>query len=298
MDNGLIFNIQRYSVHDGPGIRTTVFLKGCPLACWWCHNPESQNAQPELLIMENRCLRCGECLKVCPTGPEPQAFTTHPAGCTACGHCVAACPTQTRQIAGHTMNSRQVLQEILKDRIFFEQSGGGVTFSGGEPFRQAAFLQTLLAACRDRDIHTAVDTCGYTPWENLAAAAPLVKVFLYDIKLMDDERHQCFTGVSNVLILENLSRLSAIHGHIWIRLPLIPGVNDAPEDLEATAHFLGTLRGIRQVNLLPYHAGAQEKAARLGNPFALGKIQTSTPESLQQAAGHFRHAGLETLIGG
>ena len=298
MEDGLVFNIQRYCMHDGPGIRTTVFLKGCPLACWWCHNPESQDPRPELLIMENRCLHCGDCLKVCPLGSENRTFTSHVEGCTACGRCVEACPTEARQIAGQSMTTARVLHEVLKDRIFYEQSGGGVTFSGGEPFNQFPFLQSLLTACRGREIHTAVDTCGYTSWENLEAAAPLVDLFLYDVKLMDDERHQYFTGVSNVRILENLTRLSAIHRQIWIRVPLIPGVNDAAEDLEATAQFLGGLQGIRQVNLLPYHAGAQEKAARLGKSYALGKMRVSTSEIAGPAAEHFRRAGLNTVIGG
>lgn len=296
MDTGLVFNIQRYSVHDGPGIRTTVFLKGCPMACLWCHNPESQDARPQIMVMENRCIRCGQCATVCPAGEGTLDPAARAAECTRCGACVEACPTQARQMVGRTMNAREVLAEIRRDALFYDQSGGGVTFSGGEPLLQHRFLHTLVAACRAQEIHTVVDTTGCAPWEHLAPLVPVTNLFLYDIKVIDDTRHRRLIGVSNRLILENLVRLSEARAQMWIRIPLIPGMNDSDDDIDAVARLITPLHGIQLVSLLPYHDTGRMKFARLGKPYLLDKIEPSAPEALERAAERFRRHGFLTKV--
>lgn len=299
MISGLVFHIQRYSIHDGPGIRTTVFLKGCPLTCWWCHNPEGRLPQPEVAVIGSRCIGCGGCWRVCPQ----RACNGHPAAapaiaenCTRCGRCVAECPTGARQMVGRRLAPGEVVDEVLRDRVFFEQSGGGVTFSGGEPLAQPQFLLAALAECRKHGLHTAVDTSGYAPWDDLAAAASVTDLFLFDMKVIDDRRHLLWTGVSNRSLLDNLRRLDQIHPCIWIRIPLIAGHNDDAENLEQTARFVARLQHVRQVSLLPYHRLGRQKASRiLGVEQPAGWPPASSPgtEQMQWAAEFFRRSGVE-----
>ncbi len=322
MNSGLVFNIQRYSIEDGPGIRTTVFLKGCPLACWWCHNPESQAAEPEIAVIESLCTRCGLCRRACPAGsnwPDEPAEASSAGGngnaaglptrsggaerrrsirCTRCGACVAACPADARRMAGRRMTVAEVIDEVLRDRIFYEDSGGGVTFSGGEPLVQAPFVMDLLDACRGQEIRTAVDTCGFARQEDLLAVAARSDLVLYDLKHMDDALHRRYTGVSNAPILQNLVALGRVHQNIWIRVPVIPGVNDQPEQLRAIARFAATVPGVRQVNLLPYHATGAQKASRLGRPYLLRDIAPPSPDAMMEAAELFRSFGLSIQTGG
>ena len=307
MESGLVFNIQKYSIQDGPGIRTTVFLKGCPLDCWWCHNPESQSPEPEITVIEGRCMRCGECRRVCVRGGSPQGGQAvggargpagEPTACTLCGKCVEACPTGARQMVGRRMNAAEVLAEVLKDRVFYEESGGGVTFSGGEPLQQPRFLMALLQACRDAGLHTAVDTCGFAPKEDLLAAAPLADLFLYDLKFMDENHHARYTGASNVSILDNLRALGGIHGNIWIRVPIIPGLNDSDRELEALARCAAAVPGVRQVNVLPYHGAGAYKAPRVGRAYRLQETAPPSPEYMEDVAARFRGHGLSVRIGG
>ena len=304
MQSGLVFNVQHYSLHDGPGIRTTVFLKGCPLDCWWCHNPEGRSFEPEILVAASRCIGCGRCKEVCVqrkgngNGSPASRDPSHATQCPLCGACVAICPTGAREIAGTCRSVEDVLEELLRDRVFYEESGGGVTLSGGEPLAQAPFAKALLAECRRHEIPTALDTCGFAPREDLLEIAGLSDLVLYDLKLLDDAEHVRYTGASNRLILENLQALGEVHKNIWLRIPIIPGVNDAVEHLEAMARLAASLGGVSQVNLLPYHETAVGKFEQLGEPYRLGRLARPSPERLDRAADRFRAHGLLTKTGG
>jgi pyruvate formate lyase activating enzyme len=262
--SGILFSLKRFSIHDGPGIRTTVFMKGCPLSCEWCHNPEGQTVNPELLVSPHRCISCGSCTAVCQSGAVISCTDTDRSLCIVCGKCIEACFTDARMLAGMAMTASEVLKEISRDLPFYEDSGGGVTFSGGEPLTQPAFLYEMLSGCRDRGIHTCVDTCGYCEWEVLRDAALLTDLFLFDLKLLNDAAHIEHTGVSNGIILENLRRLSGIHDSVWIRVALIPGRTDSRENIEAIRSFVSTLDGLPEIDLLPYHDTWRGKLYRLG----------------------------------
>lgn len=291
--HGMVFNLQRYSLHDGPGIRTTVFLKGCPARCWWCHNPESQLPVPEISSFQKICLSCGACFDACPERLD--TATT----CTLCGACTDACPTGARQIVGREMSADEVMANLLKDRFFYEDSGGGVTFSGGEPLCQPDFLKILLSRCRDHEIHTAVDTAGLCPPETLAEIAPLVALFLFDLKCAEGKRHLQGTGIDNGGIVSNLALLSRLHANIWLRIPVVPGFNASEEEMCALAKVSSETPGIRHVWLLPYHATWTGKQARFGT-MAMGATQLAPPtmEVLEVFAKIFRDRGVPTSIGG
>lgn len=297
---GTIFHLARFAIHDGPGIRTVVFLKGCPLRCWWCHSPEGQLAGPELLLRRDRCIRCGQCLEACPHGAIRDAgdgFDTLAAECALCGTCAAACPTGAREIAGRTVTVHELLSEIERDIVFYDQSGGGVTFSGGEPLAQAAFLEAMLEACRERAIHTAIETSGFAPVDRFQAVAALADLVLFDVKLLDDERHRRVTGVSNRAILENLARLARWHRAVRVRIPLVPGVNDAPADLDAIGRFVASL-GLRAVDVLPYHTAGAAKYARLGRPYLLADAPPAAPDTVASAVRALEASGLSVHVGG
>lgn len=285
---GLVFNVQRFALQDGPGLRTTVFLKGCPLSCRWCHNPESQAPAPELWTQEARCLHCGACARAC----------AHPGACTRCGACAEACPTGARERVGRRATDAQLLEELLRDRPFFDQSGGGVTFSGGEPLLQAPFVAGLADHLREEGVHTALDTCGFALEDTLLRVAARVDLVLFDLKHLDDIRHRELTGRSNALILSNLAALSRVHPAIWIRVPVVPGCNDDAANMEATARLAAHTPGVRRVDLLPYHATGVPKAARLGCSNTLGALETPAPERMDAIAHTFRAQGLEVTIGG
>lgn len=303
---GTIFDIRKFSLHDGPGIRTTVFFKGCPLACAWCHNPESQAFGDEIMLWEQRCIGCGECLEHCTHGAIVQVagfdgrvrFVTDRAACTRCGECIDACPAEARTRVGRRMTVEKVMQEIERDRSFYEESGGGVTFSGGEPLAQAVFLRGLLEACRAVDLHTAVDTCGFAPWGALESILPYTDLFLYDIKVMDENEHRRLTGVSNRLILSNLKGLSASGARIILRVPIIPGMNDSEENFHEVASLAAGLPNLERVDLLPYHPSAAGKYERLDMDYALAQVETPSDEHMQVIASLFAPYQLNVKIGG
>jgi pyruvate formate lyase activating enzyme len=301
MESGIIFDIKKFSIHDGTGIRTTVFMKGCPLSCWWCHNPESQLVSMEKLYAASRCIGCMECIAVCPENAirnrEPGLFTD-PDRCTACGSCADACLAEACEMAGRELTVNQVLDEIEKDTAFHDESFGGVTFSGGEPLAQPDFLFALLKACKDLQIHTALDTSGFSAWKVLDRIRHYVDVFLFDLKLMDDGRHRMATGVSNLPILENLLALSADNRLIRIRFPVIPGITDDKDNVSAIGAFVAGLPFIPPIDLLPYHNLAAAKYERLGKSYRLHDVRPPTDDSIARLANLLREFGLTVNEGG
>ncbi len=310
MKRGVIFNLQRYSVHDGPGIRTTVFFKGCPLDCAWCHNPEGRSGMAEVQLIKSRCLHCGACVTACPQGgpvnfppgvprlAEILGAAQADPECTFCGSCVDACPTDARELSGKALTAPELMTELLRDRVYYDESGGGVTLSGGEPLAQVDFVCELLAACRKQALHAAVDTCGAVPAEALFEASSLTDLFLYDIKHTDPDRHRALTGRGNEQILENLERLAERHDRIWIRVPVVPGQNDDEDNLRAVGAIAARLDAVEQVNLLPYHALDREKRQRLGFTETLGEIAAPSQARLDRLAGLVADRGAAVVIGG
>ena len=250
-----VFDIQHFSIGDGPGIRTTVFFKGCNLRCAWCHNPESQNAKKQLLFHKNKCTGCGKCKEKCPHSLEE---------CELCGRCAIYCPNDAREICGKEYTANEVMVEILNDKAFYENSGGGVTFSGGECMLQIDFLEEILKECKKNGIHTAVDTAGNVPYEYFERIIPYVDLILYDVKCFDNDRHKQYTGASNELILSNLGKLLKTGKAVWVRIPVIPSVNDTEEEMLKIKVFLSSHGAPEKVELLPYHAFGEHKYAAIG----------------------------------
>jgi len=300
-----IFNIQRFSLHDGPGIRTTVFVKGCPLRCAWCHNPESMAPGPEPLLTASHCVGCELCLPVCAedlTGriDRPDAWAHPGQACTRCGECADVCPTGARKLVGQDWSVPDLLDELARDAVYHAASTGGVTFSGGEPLtaHNAPFVLACLKTLAARGIHTAVDTCGHVPPDRLSAAAQLSDLVLYDLKIMDPARHAQATGRDNDLILSNLAGLLAAGHHVWVRVPLIPGQNTDRDNLVGLATFLKDQRQVPFVQLLPYHATGREKYARLGRTYELPDTPGQTTAEVDACADLFREHGLQVQVGG
>lgn len=301
MTTGIIFDIKRYAIHDGPGIRTTVFMKGCPLACRWCHNPEGIHPAPFWTYRKDRCIRCGACVENCPQQAlalEVQGIVSSGALCSRCFTCTEICPAEARQKVGRKVTAQELLGEIKKDIPFFDTSGGGVTFSGGEPLMQAEFLIASLKMCGGEHIHRVVDTTGHIDSETLMAVAAHTDLFLYDLKMMDSAKHEKYTGVTNRLILDNLKQLTRQGAGLIIRLPLIPGVNDDADNLDQTGAFLSRLQGIKKLDLLPYHDFQKSKYNRFGVDACGVDTKPPSGEMLSRVRKHLEGFGLEVSIGG
>jgi pyruvate formate lyase activating enzyme len=317
----MIFDVKRYAIHDGPGIRTTLFLKGCPLGCPWCQNPEGRSPAPELIWRGRHCLGCEDCLEDCPEG----ALSTSGNGlfidrtiCNTCGDCVSRCPSGALEMIGRRITVHEAMAEIEKDLVFYDESGGGVTFSGGEPFMQPEFLADILRACRQRGIATAVDTSGYVRNEVMLGMLDDIDLLLWDLKIMDDAMHRKLTGVSNRMILENLRTVAEMSRPTIVRFSLIPGMNADEANVKALGEFVSSTGGLGRVDILPYHKAGLGKAALLGRgpgenmaespgesrdedgrkiagPFAL---EVPTLEALESVRDHLAGLGLEVRIGG
>ena len=302
MNQPFIFDIKRYAINDGPGIRIVIFMKGCNLNCAWCHNPESISTGTERMYAPAKCIRCGTCVEACPEKAltlTPEGIITDLELCKMHGRCADVCPTKAIELSGKPMSVTEILNEIEKERIFFDQSGGGVTFSGGEPLLQSKFLIELLDECGRRGIHRAVDTAGLANSEVILEVAKRTDLFLYDLKMMDSARHRKWTGVPNEKILENLNLLAETGVKIIIRIPLIGAVNDDPENISATARFVSALSGEKkEVNLLPYHKIAQTKYQKLGRPDDFTLLQEPTKEAQLRAISIFQEHGIQASIGG
>jgi pyruvate formate lyase activating enzyme len=265
---GIIFDLKKYAIHDGPGIRTTVFFKGCPLSCWWCHNPEALSPEPEPVDSDR--------IRIRKYVNDPSVDGT----------------------IGYEVSAAYLMEEIEKDRVFYEQSGGGVTFSGGEPLMQLDFLSALLEGCRNADIRTAVDTSGYAPREALESIAGIVDLFLYDIKIIDEGAHKKYTGITNELILDNIIWLAKRGCRIIPRIPLIPGVTDTDDNLSQIAAFISGIEGIDEVSLLPYNTIADDKFERFQISSKLGNLERQSTEQLNRAGKIFEQSGCSVRYGG
>jgi pyruvate formate lyase activating enzyme len=298
---GLVFNIQRFSVNDGPGIRTTVFLKGCPLHCKWCHNPESISPDEQLVLRADRCIRCGDCFALCKNQAVRRVdggFSTVRDLCVECGECVEVCNAEAREIAGKEMTRAEVMNEVEKDVIFYEQSDGGASFSGGEPLLQHEFLHALLMACREKGIHTVVDTTGFTSPEILKRVSDFVDLFLFDLKTLDDQKHREYIGVSNSLILGNLKRLAEWKKEVIVRIPIIPGVNDDLSGIRDSGAFVASLGNVSEIHLLPYHTIGVEKYKRLGMEYEMEQTVPPSVDDLSTIVKELRNYVPTVSIGG
>ncbi len=307
---GTVFQIQRFSIHDGPGIRTTVFLKGCTLRCFWCHNPEGRSPFPEVQYFATRCIACGACVEACPNSAHELQGGMHRflrERCRVSGKCVESCYSQALQINGRQMTVGQVMGEILPDRPFYDSSGGGVTLSGGEPAVSGRFSRQILEECKREGLHTAIETCGEYPWETLEALLPATDLILMDIKQLDPIRHREVTGRTNERILENARRLALTGKTMVVRTPVVPGVNDSEEDIRRIAGFVSELGELRRVNgnagsrpveyeLLTFHRLATDKYSSLGLEYAASTMEPPTRERMSQLAGVAKERAIEVRV--
>ncbi|HEX7556442.1 MAG TPA: glycyl-radical enzyme activating protein [Leptolinea sp.] len=305
---GLVFDLQRFSIHDGPGIRTVIFLKGCPLQCLWCCNPESQSMQPEVEFRSSLCQHCGDCITACPENAiNPNilieaSIKIDREKCTLCGVCVQVCPNSALHISGEWVETTELVQQYLKDADIYRRSAGGVTLSGGEPLAQPEFSEQILSQLYDRNIHTAIETTGFAPWESLEALIPLTNLFLFDLKHFDSQKHTRLTGIPNEQILSNLERLVNSSAKIILRIPVIPGLNDEPENVAEMVE-LGKRLSLPEIHLMPFHQFGKDKYVRFGRAYSLenNKGVYEVPEyskRLEEIRSTFIYHGFIVRIGG
>ncbi|MBN1652721.1 MAG: glycyl-radical enzyme activating protein [Deltaproteobacteria bacterium] len=296
---GLIFNIQKFSIHDGPGIRTTVFMKGCPLKCLWCSNPESQAFSINLIVRDINCRRCGVCVQACPQGAitidKNSGRKIDWQKCNSCLICVDSCLYHSLNRCGRYVTVPQVLEELIQDKLFYKNSGGGITISGGEPLSQSRFVSALLAECKKQGLHTALETSGHGRWDEMKNVLRFVDLVLFDIKHLDADEHQRMTGVKNHLILDNL-RKAASQSRIWLRVPLIAGFNDSAEHLEKIAE-LGKEIGAQKISLLPYHEGGKSKCEQLGLTYGFAEGKAPDEEDIHRLKRIIEKSGLTASVG-
>ena len=301
MQTGEIFDIKKYAIHDGPGIRTTVFFKGCPLSCWWCHNPEGLDEATQRLYRPERCIECKGCLEACSNGAIKKLNGRLQWKAAACGYCQAcakACPAEAVEFVGKTMSVEEVVAEITKDTLFYDQSSGGVTISGGEPFMQPSFLIKLLDTCGQLELHRTVDTSGHVDTRTLLEVATRVDLFLYDLKHMDPQKHFRYTGVTNDIILNNLKLLSRQGNRIIIRLPVIPGINNDEENIDRTGAFVAALPNVVGINILPYHCAADAKYKRFELNNKAVEVHQPSDDVIAPVARRLKSYNLDVKIGG
>ena len=287
MAQGTVFNIQKFSVNDGPGIRTTVFLKGCPLRCLWCHNPESKHTYPEIMYNEAKCASCGRCVTACETGAHiiNKGSNLHiydRSLCKGCGECAADCVFGAIEVAGKSMNADAVMEEVLRDKVFYDTSGGGMTLSGGEPMMQLEFTLELLTLAKENGLHTCMETCGYAKSDGYKKVAPLVDIFLFDYKVTDPELHKKYTGAENGLILENLAMLDSLGAKTVLRCPIIPGCNDTDEHFLGIAETANRLKNVIEINIEPYHPLGKGKSELLGVDYPLSDVGFPKDEAVAE----------------
>lgn len=298
---GLIYSIQKFAVHDGPGIRTLIYMKGCPLSCVWCSSPQSQKPEPEIIYYEVRCKKCGSCIEACPVkaiSMTEDGIKIDRVICNGCGECAEICQNQALEFAGREVTVAELFGEINKDSGFFRRSGGGITVGGGEPTMQPEFVAEFLKRCKQNNIHTAIETCGFVSWENLEKILNYVDLVYMDIKHMDSAVHEKLTSVPNTLILENIRKASALHTMI-IRIPVVPGYNDSDDNIIATVKFASQLgANLLRVELLPYHKFGSQTYGRIGREYELQHVEPPDDARMESLKKMAESCGIKVQIGG